>query len=44
MARGEAVAEGPLDEVRGSRTLEETFVELVGVDVGGGEGLSWSAY
>jgi ABC-2 type transport system ATP-binding protein len=43
MARGEVVAEGPLDEVRGSRTLEETFVELVGVDVGGGEGLSWLA-
>ena len=43
MAEGRVVAEGPLDEVRGSRTLEETFVELVGVDVGGGEGLSWLA-
>ena len=45
MARGEVVAEGPLDEVRGSRTLEGAFVELVGVDVdvGGGEGLSWLA-
>jgi ABC-2 type transport system ATP-binding protein len=43
MARGRVVAEGPLDDVRGSATLEETFVELVGVDVGGGEGLSWLA-
>jgi ABC-2 type transport system ATP-binding protein len=43
MARGEVVAEGRLDEVRGSRTLEEAFVDLVGVDVGGGEGLSWLA-
>jgi ABC-2 type transport system ATP-binding protein len=43
MARGRVVAEGPLDEVRGANTLEQTFVELVGIDVGGGEGLSWLA-
>ena len=43
MARGRVVAEGLLDEVRGANTLEETFVELVGVDVGVGEGLSWLA-
>jgi ABC-2 type transport system ATP-binding protein len=43
MARGRVVAEGPLDEVRGANTLEETFVELTGVDVGGSEGLSWLA-
>ncbi|MFC9954029.1 ABC transporter ATP-binding protein [Streptomyces prasinus] len=43
MARGRVVAEGPLDEVCGGRTLEETFVDLVGVTVGGGEGLSWLA-
>ncbi len=43
MARGRVVAEGPLDEVRGDRSLEETFVDLVGVTVGGGEGLSWLA-
>ncbi len=43
MARGRVVAEGPLDDVRGSRSLEETFVDLVGLTVGGGEGLSWLA-
>ncbi len=43
MARGRVVAEGPLDDVRGSRSLEETFVDLVGETVGGGEGLSWLA-
>jgi len=43
MARGRVVAEGPLDEVCGGRTLEETFVDLVGVTIGGGEGLSWLA-
>ncbi|RJL30517.1 ABC transporter ATP-binding protein [Bailinhaonella thermotolerans] len=41
MAGGVVAAEGPLDEVRGGRTLEEAFVELVGADVSGGEGLSW---
>ncbi|WP_338898599.1 hypothetical protein WBG99_25925 [Streptomyces sp. TG1A-60] len=43
MARGRVVAEGPLDEVRGGRSLEDTFVGLVGVKIGGGEGLSWLA-
>ncbi|WP_299537486.1 ABC transporter ATP-binding protein [uncultured Streptomyces sp.] len=43
MARGRVVAEGPLDEVRGTRSLEETFVDLVGVEIGGAEGLSWLA-
>ncbi|MFC4114442.1 ABC transporter ATP-binding protein [Nonomuraea zeae] len=43
MAKGRVVAEGPLDEVRGGRSLEETFVDLVGVEIGGGEGLSWLA-
>ena len=41
MARGTVVAAGPLDEVRGGRTLEEAFVRLVGVKTGGEEGLSW---
>lgn len=41
LAKGRVVAEGPLDEVRGTRSLEERFVELVGAEVGGGEGLSW---
>jgi ABC-2 type transport system ATP-binding protein len=43
MAKGVVVAEGPLEEVRGSRSLEEAFVDLVDVEVGGGEGLSWLA-
>nr|WP_235433653.1 MULTISPECIES: ABC transporter ATP-binding protein [Protofrankia] len=41
MAKGRVVAAGPLDDVRGGRSLEETFVDLVGVEIGGGEGLSW---
>ncbi|WP_026423402.1 ABC transporter ATP-binding protein [Actinokineospora inagensis] len=43
MAKGRVVAEGPLDAVRGSASLEDTFVELVGAHLGGGEGLSWLA-
>ncbi|MFI0421405.1 ABC transporter ATP-binding protein [Spongiactinospora sp. 9N601] len=43
MAKGGVVAEGPLDTVRGGKSLEETFVELVEVEIGGGEGLSWLA-
>ncbi|GGS68707.1 ABC transporter ATP-binding protein [Planobispora rosea] len=38
---GRVVAEGRLDEVRRSRSLEEAFVELVGARAGGTEGLSW---
>ncbi|MEV8224747.1 ABC transporter ATP-binding protein [Streptomyces sp. NPDC079167] len=42
MDRGQVVAEGPVERVRGGKTLEETFVELVGRDaVNGEEGLSW---
>ncbi|MFG1871519.1 ABC transporter ATP-binding protein [Micromonospora arborensis] len=41
MARGEVVVAGPLSEVRGGRSLEEAFIELVGVEAGVGEGLSW---
>ncbi|MDF5757175.1 ABC transporter ATP-binding protein [Spongiactinospora sp. TRM90649] len=43
MAKGNVVAEGPLDTVRAGKSLEETFVELVEVEIGGGEGLSWLA-
>lgn len=43
LAKGAVLAEGPLDVVRGGRSLEEAFVDLVGVEVGGGEGLSWLA-
>jgi ABC-2 type transport system ATP-binding protein len=41
MDKGQVVAEGPVERVRGGRTLEETFVELVGRDAGNGDGLSW---
>ena len=43
MAKGRVVADGPLDAVRGGRTLEEAFVELVGAEVGGDEALAWLA-
>jgi ABC-2 type transport system ATP-binding protein len=43
MARGEVVAAGPLDRVRGDSTLEETFVRLVGGDEHTRKGLSWLA-
>ncbi|GAA4557153.1 ABC transporter ATP-binding protein [Planotetraspora kaengkrachanensis] len=43
MAKGRLVAAGPLDEVRGDGSLEETFVRLVGVEAGAWEELSWLA-
>ena len=43
MDKGKVVASGPVEEVREGRSLEETFARLVGVEVGGGEGLSWLA-
>jgi ABC-2 type transport system ATP-binding protein len=44
MDKGAVVAEGPLEEVRRGRSLEDTFVELVGVESEGEqEGLSWLA-
>ncbi len=43
MAKGNVVAQGPLDEVRAGKSLEERFVELVGVEVENEEGLSWLA-
>jgi ABC-2 type transport system ATP-binding protein len=43
MAKGRVVAGGPLDEVRGGNTLEQTFVRLVGGDMHAGKGLSWLA-
>ncbi|NLX09608.1 MAG: ABC transporter ATP-binding protein [Chloroflexi bacterium] len=43
IARGRIVAAGPLDEVRGGDSLEDRFVELVGAQIAGGEGLSWLA-
>lgn len=41
MTKGVIVADGPLADVRGGRSLEEAFVRLVGEDVDGQEGLSW---
>ncbi|MEU8262690.1 ABC transporter ATP-binding protein [Micromonospora sp. NPDC048999] len=43
MTRGRVVAAGPLAEVRGEQTLEQTFVRLVGGDELAGRGLSWLA-
>jgi ABC-2 type transport system ATP-binding protein len=44
MVEGTVVAAGPLDEVRGPGTLEETFVRLAGGDARASEGLSWLAF
>ncbi|GIF72190.1 ABC transporter ATP-binding protein [Asanoa siamensis] len=38
---GRVAAAGPLDEVRGGRSLEDTFVALVGDEDGGVKELSW---
>jgi ABC-2 type transport system ATP-binding protein len=43
MSKGDLVAAGPLEQVRGDATLEDTFVRLVGADVTAGKGLSWLA-
>ncbi|GIH42765.1 ABC transporter ATP-binding protein [Microbispora corallina] len=41
MNRGQIVAQGPIDSVRRGRTLNEAFLDLVGVRGTGEEGLSW---
>ena len=38
---GKIVATGTTDQVRGGKTLQQAFIDLVGVKAGGGEGLSW---
>jgi ABC-2 type transport system ATP-binding protein len=43
MSKGIVASVGPLDEVRQGRSLEETFVRLVGEEIRGQEGLSWLA-
>jgi ABC-2 type transport system ATP-binding protein len=43
MHEGRVVAAGPIDEVRGVRSLDEVFVELVGARTAGEEELSWLA-
>jgi ABC-2 type transport system ATP-binding protein len=39
--QGRIVATGTTDEVRGGKTLQQAFIDLVGAKAGGGEGLSW---
>jgi len=39
--RGRIVASGPTDEVRGGKTLQQAFIDLVGGRAAGEEGLSW---
>jgi ABC-2 type transport system ATP-binding protein len=41
MSDGVVIATGPVAQVRGETTLEETFVTLVGAGTGTVEGLSW---
>jgi ABC-2 type transport system ATP-binding protein len=41
MSDGRVLVSGPLDEVRRGRDLEAAFIELVGAQVRGLEGLSW---
>jgi ABC-2 type transport system ATP-binding protein len=43
IAKGQVVASGSLDEVRGGQSLEDAFVHLVGARTSGAEGLSWLA-
>jgi len=39
--QGRIVATGTTDEVRGGKTLQQAFIDLVGARAGDGEGLSW---
>jgi ABC-2 type transport system ATP-binding protein len=39
--RGMLVAQGTLDEVRATGSLEETFIRMVGEERPAGTGLSW---
>jgi ABC-2 type transport system ATP-binding protein len=43
LAKGRVIAAGELDQVRGERSLEQVFVDLVGTPFDGGEGLAWLA-
>jgi ABC-2 type transport system ATP-binding protein len=43
IAKGQVVASGTLDEVRGGQPLEDAFVHIVGARASGAEGLSWLA-
>jgi ABC-2 type transport system ATP-binding protein len=44
MAKGSVIAAGALEQVRDGRSLEETFVRLVGVQEVGKEALAWLAF
>jgi len=39
--KGKIVATGTTDQVRGGKTLQQAFIDLVGAKAGGEEGLSW---
>jgi ABC-2 type transport system ATP-binding protein len=39
--KGRIVATGTTSQVRGGKTLQQAFIDLVGSRAGGGEGLSW---
>src|SRR3954469_2456021 len=41
VAQGRVLAAGPLDEVRAGTTLQQRFLELVGFQASGEEGLAW---
>ena len=41
MHLGRLIAEGPTDQVRAGRSLEDAFVELVGASHAGAEELGW---
>jgi ABC-2 type transport system ATP-binding protein len=41
IAKGRIVATGTTDEVRGGKTLQQAFIDLVGARGTGGEGLPW---
>jgi ABC-2 type transport system ATP-binding protein len=43
LAKGKVVASGSLDEVRGAKSLEDAFVDIVGARADGAQGLSWLA-
>jgi ABC-2 type transport system ATP-binding protein len=41
MHQGRLIAEGPIDQVRGGRSLEDAFVDLVGAGAAGAQELGW---
>ena len=41
IAAGRIVATGTTEQVRGGKTLQQAFIDLVGSRAGAGEGLPW---